>query len=131
NVEVQQLAHAMTKKWLLSHQARLQLSELERMVSERTLDLQKANQSLSFSEERFSKAFHQSPLPSGIQRMSDQRFVDVNQCLAEIAGCKREEMIGQTPAELFLWEKPHQADQWVDSLLREETVREQEATIRT
>ena len=36
NVEVQQLAHAMTKKWLLNHQARLQLSELERMVEERT-----------------------------------------------------------------------------------------------
>src|SRR5207245_726610 len=58
NVEVQQLAHAMTKKWLLSRQARLQLSELERMVCERTRELQKANQSLTLSEERFSKAFH-------------------------------------------------------------------------
>src|SRR5438128_4317750 len=57
NVEVQQLAHAMTKKWLLSQQARLQLSELERMVQERTRELQKANESLTLSEERFSKAF--------------------------------------------------------------------------
>src|SRR5438046_1826028 len=39
NVEVQQLAHAMTKKWLLSHQARLKLSELESMVEERTRSL--------------------------------------------------------------------------------------------
>jgi len=131
NVEVQQLAHALTKKWLLSHQARLQLSELEGMVEERTRDLQKANESLMLSEERFSKAFHESPLPSGIQSVSDQRFVDVNHCLAEIAGCKREEMIGRTPAELFLWEKPHLADQWVASLLRKETVRDQEANIRT
>src|SRR5438309_1092638 len=72
NVEVQQLAHAMTKKWLLSQQARLQLSELERMVEDRTRELQKVNQSLTLSEERFSKAFHESPLPSGIQRLSDQ-----------------------------------------------------------
>src|SRR5213078_1638963 len=36
NVEVQQLAHALTKKWLLTQQAKLQLSELERRVVERT-----------------------------------------------------------------------------------------------
>ena len=131
NVEVQQLAHAMTKKWLLSQQARLQLSELESRVQERTQELQKANQSLALSEERFSKAFHKSPIPSGIQRLSDRRFIDVNQYLAQIAGCKREEMIGRTPAELFLWEKPELADAWVESLLREEAVRDQEANIRT
>jgi two-component system, cell cycle sensor histidine kinase and response regulator CckA len=131
NVEVQQLAHAMSKKWLLNHQARLQLSELERMVEERTRDLQTANESLTLSEERFSKAFHGSPLPSAIQSLSDQRFLDVNQRLADIAGCKREEMIGRNPAELFLWEKPELADQWAGSLLRAETVRDQEAKIRT
>jgi two-component system, cell cycle sensor histidine kinase and response regulator CckA len=130
NVEVQQLAHAMTKKWLLTRQARLQLSELERMVGERTQDLKKANESLMLSEERFSKAFHESPFPSAIQSMSEQRFVDVNQCLAEIAGCTRGELIGRTPAELFLWEKPELADQWVESLLGGKPVREQEAKIR-
>ena len=100
------------------------------MVAERTCELQTVNDSLAASEERFSKAFHASPLASGIQRLSDQRFVDVNQCLAKIAGCKREEMIGRTPAELFLWEKPELADQWMQSLSREEAVRDQEAKIR-
>ena len=95
NIEVQQLAHGLTKKWLLSFQARLQIAELAQ-----------ANESLAMSEERFSKAFHESPLPSGIQSFPDQRFVDVNQRLAQVAGYKREEMIGRTPAELFLWEKP-------------------------
>jgi two-component system cell cycle sensor histidine kinase/response regulator CckA len=124
NVEVQQLAHAMTKKWLLSLQAGLRMAELERMVRFRTKELEQAN-------ERFSKAFHESPLPSGIQNLSDQRFVDVNQCLARIAGCKREEMIGRTPSELFLWEKPELADRWVEGLLRHEPVRDQEVKIRT
>jgi two-component system cell cycle sensor histidine kinase/response regulator CckA len=131
NVEVQQLAHAMTKKWLLTQQARLKLSQLERMVEERTRDLKSVNESLTLSEERFSKAFHGNPLPSAIQSLSDQRFVDVNQSLADIVGYEREEIIGRTPAEIFLWEKPELADQWVDSLLREEAVREKEARIRT
>jgi two-component system cell cycle sensor histidine kinase/response regulator CckA len=130
NIEVRQLAHAMTKKWLLTQQARLKLSELERMVEERTQDLKKANESLTLSEERFSKAFHESPVPSAIQRLSDRRFVDVNQCLANIVGCQREEMIGRTPAELFLWEKPELADEWVESLLGQRAVRDQEARIR-
>ncbi|HVV01738.1 MAG TPA: response regulator, partial [Verrucomicrobiae bacterium] len=42
NIEVQQLAHALTKKWFLNRQARLQLAELA-----------EANSSLALSEERF------------------------------------------------------------------------------
>lgn len=120
NIEVQQIAHAMTKKWLLNHQSALQLAELAR-----------ANEALTKSEERFSKAFHESPLPSGIQDMANQHFVDVNQRLAEIAGWKCEEMIGRTPAELFLWEKPELADQWVEDLFGQKPVQDQEAKIRT
>jgi PAS domain S-box-containing protein len=119
NIEVRQLAHALTKKWLLNLQARLQITELAR-----------ANDSLTMSEERFSKAFHQTPLPSCIQSFPDQRFVDVNERMAQVAGYKREEMIDRTPAELFLWEKPEVADQWYEGLLRQELVRDQEARIR-
>ena len=120
NVEVQQLAHALTKKWLLNVQTGLQLAELEQ-----------ANKSLAISEERFSKAFHESPVPSAIQSFADQRFVDVNLRLAEIAGFKRDEMIGRTPTELFLWEKPELAEQWFLSLKKQEQVRDQEANLRT
>jgi two-component system, cell cycle sensor histidine kinase and response regulator CckA len=120
NIEVQQLAHALTKKWLLNHQSALQIAELAR-----------ANKSLAMSEERFSKAFHESPVPSGIKNLSDQRFVDVNQRFAEVAGWKREEMIGRNPAELFLWEKPELLERWIEGLLRQEPVQDQEAKIRT
>jgi PAS domain S-box-containing protein len=118
NIEVQQLAHALTKKWSLNFQTRAQLTELAH-----------ANESLACSEERFSKAFHESPLPTGIQSVPDQRFVDVNQRLAQIAGCSREEMIGRTPAELFLWEKPEAADRWYQKV-GNELVRDVEANIR-
>ncbi|MGD0258301.1 MAG: response regulator [Verrucomicrobiota bacterium] len=119
NIEVQQLAHALTKKWLLNFQARLQMAELAQ-----------ANESLALSEERFSKAFHESPLPSGILSFPDQRFVDVNQRLAQVSGHKREEMIGRTPAELFLWEKPEVSDLWYEGLARQQLVRDQEAKLR-
>jgi PAS domain S-box-containing protein len=119
NIEVQQLAHGLTKKWLLSFQARLQIAELAQ-----------ANESLALSEERFSKAFHQSPLPSGIQSFPDQRFVDVNQRLAQATGYKPEELIGRTPAELFLWEKPELSDQWYEGLVRQQLVQDQEAKMR-
>jgi PAS domain S-box-containing protein len=118
NIEVQQLAHALTKKWSLNFQTRAQLTELAH-----------ANESLVCSEERFSKAFHESPLPTGIQSVPDQRFVDVNQRLAQIAGYNREEMIGRTPAELFLWEKPDAADRWYQKV-GTELVRDVEANIR-
>ena len=118
NIEVQQLAHALAKKWLLGFQTRLQIAELAR-----------ANESLAMSEERFSKAFHENPLASAIQRLPDQRFVDVNQRLAEVTGYQRQEMIGRTPAELFLWEKPSLVAPWYEGLLRQEAVREQEAKL--
>ena len=43
NVEVQQLAHALTKKWLLNLQASLRMAELENMVQSRTMELEQAN----------------------------------------------------------------------------------------
>ena len=81
NVEVQQLAHALTKKWLLNLQAGLKLAELEAMVQRRTADLAQTTESLAAAEERFSKAFHASPIPSGIQTLPERRFVSVNERL--------------------------------------------------
>jgi two-component system, cell cycle sensor histidine kinase and response regulator CckA len=120
NIEVQQLAHALTTKWWLNLRSELQLAELAQ-----------ANASLALSEERFSKAFKESPVPSAIQSFPDQRFVDVNERLVQVTGCAREELIGRTPAEWFLWEDPAAADQWYEALLRQELVRDQPARMRT
>jgi signal transduction histidine kinase len=46
NVEVLQLAHAMTRKWSLNQQARAQVGQLNRLVQERTLELREANEGL-------------------------------------------------------------------------------------
>src|ERR1051326_681932 len=47
NVEVLQLANAMTEKWHLYQQAKHKLEDLERMVRERTTALQTANAELA------------------------------------------------------------------------------------
>jgi signal transduction histidine kinase len=47
NVEVLQLAHAMTRKWSLSRQARTQLGQLNRLVEERTIELRESNDRLA------------------------------------------------------------------------------------
>jgi two-component system cell cycle sensor histidine kinase/response regulator CckA len=120
NIEVQQLAHALTKKWLLNFQARQQISELSL-----------ANEKLLLSEERFAKAFHESPLPSAIQSFPDQRFVEVNQRFVEVTGYASEYLIGRTASDLFLWENPGIADQWYESVLRKDLVRDQEGRIKT
>jgi PAS domain S-box-containing protein len=130
NVEVQQLALALTRKWLLNVQAELKLAELQVMVEQRTAQLIEANKSLGASEERFSKAFHSSPVPSGILTLTDRRFVDVNQHLARVTGYNREHMIGRTSSELSIWENPVLADEWFERVSGQDMVRDKEAKIR-
>ncbi|MCU0784146.1 MAG: response regulator [Verrucomicrobia bacterium] len=130
NVEVQQLTHALTKKWLLNLQAGLKQAELEAMVQRRTAELAQANESLTATEERFSKAFHASPIPSAIQTLPERRFVDVNEHLVTLTGCSREELIGRTSSDSFIWEEPALVDQWFERLARNEEVRDEATKVR-
>lgn len=47
NIEVLQLAHAMTEKWRLLQQARVKMGDLERMVEARVRELQDVNRRLA------------------------------------------------------------------------------------
>ena len=102
NVEVLQVAHALTKKWLVTRLADLRLSELEEMVARRTAQLETVSEEVALSEERFSKAFRNSPIPQAIQSLPAQRFMDVNDAFLAMTGFRREEITGRTPLELGL-----------------------------
>ena len=130
NLEVQQLAHALTKKWLLNLEAGLKLAELEAMVQRRTAELAQVNQSLAASEERFSTAFHASPIPSGILTLPERRFVDANERLVTLTECHREELVGRTSGGLFLWEQPELVEEWFEQLARKDEVREAATKVR-
>ena len=95
NVEVLQLAHALTKKWLMTRRANLRMEQLDAMVMERTAELKR-------SEERFVTAFEASPIGLAIQAIDDGRFVDANDAFAVLAGCLREEIVGRTGLDLRL-----------------------------
>ena len=56
SIEALQLAISMTEKWRLYQQARLRLDDLERMVQERTLALQKTNADLATANELLQEA---------------------------------------------------------------------------
>ena len=56
NVEVLQLAHAMTRKWSLNQEARAQVGQLNRLVEERTIELRDANDGLLKANQRLESA---------------------------------------------------------------------------
>jgi len=116
NVEVLQLAHALTKKWVVTRQARGRLDELETLVKRRTEELAQANQSLRAevdlraqvevtlraSEERFHKSFESAPVALALLRAKTLALIDVNHSFLCLAGRKREQLLGKTPFELEL-----------------------------
>ena len=102
NIEVLHLAHALTSKWNSAHEVQRHVEELDRRVAQRTVHLRAANDELRRSEERFGKAFNASPVGLAIQSLDDSAFIDVNEAFAEMAGLPRDELIGQTPAEVGL-----------------------------
>jgi two-component system, sensor histidine kinase and response regulator len=56
NIEVLQLANALTEKWRLAQQAQLRMADLERMVEQRTQDLQAINARLGATNEQLTAA---------------------------------------------------------------------------
>jgi signal transduction histidine kinase len=56
NIEVLQLANALTEKWRLTRQARHRFEDLEQRVDERTWDLQASNASLATVNQQLAKA---------------------------------------------------------------------------
>ena len=84
--------------------AKLQLAyeNLQREAGERVA----VQEALSRSEERFSKAFQASPVPLALLTRANGTFIDVNDRFAELAGMKREEIVGGALFSLPLWAVP-------------------------
>jgi signal transduction histidine kinase len=55
NIEVLQLAHAMTKKWRLNQDVKNRLHDLEHLVNQRTSEIQSANQRLQVANDKLKK----------------------------------------------------------------------------
>jgi PAS domain S-box-containing protein len=145
NIEVLQMAHALTKKWFLTQQAKSQLVNLDTMVSSRTKELQVANARLTqeiaerrqvenqlrLSEERFGKAFKSSPVPMSIQSLDDYRYLDVNDSYLKMTGYSREELVGNSALQLNLWPDSAARKTLLDQLGEGKSLRNIETKVRT
>src|SRR6266404_5402687 len=142
NVEVLQMAHALSKKWQLTQIARRQMEELDALVNQRTAELRAANarltsevaeraaaeEALRRSEERFSKAFHSSPIPMMIRRHNAEGCLDVNASFLELVGAERDPVLaGESP----LWCDDATATTIREDLGARHVVRNLAASIRT
>lgn len=87
----------------------------------------RAEDELSKSEERFSKAFTAGPAAASITRMSDGLYHDVNQMFLRLFGCHRSEVIGKTSIEMGFWEDVGQRERFIDLVKRDGSVRDFEA----
>jgi two-component system sensor kinase FixL len=57
-------------------------------------------------EANFAKAFHSNPCAMTITRLSDGRFLDVNESFERQTGYARDEVIGRTVQEFGMWIDP-------------------------
>jgi len=109
NIEVLQMAHALTKKWFLTQQAKSQMLNLE---------------------DRFAKAFRSSPIPMSIQSLENYRFLDVNDSYLEMTGYARSELIGKSVWELNLWPDQQTRKILLDQLADGKSLRNVETKVR-
>src|SRR5690349_20004572 len=142
NVEVLQMAHALSKKWQLTQTGRKQMEELDALVNQRTAELRAANarltgevaeraaaeEALRRSEERFSKAFHSSPVPMAIQRPDGKDCLDANVSFLELVGASREAVLAGSTT---FWADESTPTRIGQELAARHAVRNLAATIRT
>ena len=83
------------------------------------------------AEERFSKAFHESPTAAAITRLSDGTIIDVNERFLEAYEYTREEVLGRTSKELAIWSDPAQRERILAPVRRGDRVRGLEERFRT
>ena len=85
---------------------------------------------LAASEDRFSAAFHASPLATCIVRMEDRVFVGVNDAYIALFGYSRDELIGHAANEYPFFVTEHERDDLRAAMSHERGVRDREVRMR-
>ncbi|MBX3064219.1 MAG: PAS domain S-box protein [Anaerolineae bacterium] len=90
-----------------------------------------AERELRLAEERFSKAFHSSPVAISIATLEQGRYIDVNDSFLKMLGYTRSEVVDQTLRQLGAWADPTDAERAIQVLKETGTVRDWEIKFRT
>jgi PAS domain S-box-containing protein len=106
--------------------------EPERMlgVAVDITDRKQAHEALIKSEEKFSKAFRESPMALTLTSVRDHRYLDVNETFEQVTGWSREEVISRNPFDINIWVDPAQREEYVKRTLAKGGVRNWEVRYR-
>lgn len=91
----------------------------------------RAEAALRSSEERFSKAFHASPVGISICTLTDGRFLDANESFLRQLGWERHEFLGHTAEELAMFVHSEEGQRMAETLQSQNSISNQEILIRT
>lgn len=81
------------------------------------------------AEERFQKTFAANPAPAIIGRLSDLRFVKVNQGFLEMTGYRKEQLLGRSTYEIDLFKNADKRQLAIERLSFGETIPQMEACL--
>jgi PAS domain S-box-containing protein len=100
NIEVIQMAYALSRKWLVTRQAEVRMADLDRMVAVRTAELEEARQRVqrelerrTAAQEAFQTIFQSGPF--GIALFEAGACVDVNRAFEEYIARPKHEFVGK------------------------------------
>lgn len=81
------------------------------------------------AEDRFQKTFAANPAPAIICRLSDLRFVKVNQGFIEMTGFRRDDLLGRSTYEIDLLQGAERRELAIERLGKGETIPQMEAKL--
>ena len=81
----------------------IELEKTNTRLKKAQTELVSTNELLRESEEKFSKAFHLSPIMIGIVSLDQGRFVDISNSFSTLLEYTPEDIIGHTSLDLNLW----------------------------
>jgi PAS domain S-box-containing protein len=82
------------------------------------------------AEQRFEKTFNANPAPAVICRLSDLRYIKVNQGFLEMTGHTRDNVIGRSVYELDVLENAERKDLAIERLNQGATIPQMQAELR-
>jgi PAS domain S-box-containing protein len=100
-------------------------------IAQDITDLKSSQEALRESEELFSKAFHSSPAPLIITRLTGGCFLNVNDAFLRTFEYERAEVIGQTVTSLNIYVEAEDRKTLIDNLREQGGLREYESQART
>jgi PAS domain S-box-containing protein len=87
--------------------------------------------SIRDSEEKFSRAFNDSPVLSSITRISDGLIIETNKAFLDVLELKKEDIVGKSTTELNLYDKPGDRKVFLDKINQDGFVKNHEIQSKT